>query len=248
MTHVSLFGGGVATLLLPFVAVPIAAAWPWLVASVLLHVVYRFALIGAYRAGDMAQVYPIMRGAAPMMTAIGTALLIGEVLAPVGFLAVTLLSTGVFLMSFKGGRAGGLDRRAVLFALVSAASTCGYTVVDGIGGRTNGSGVGYALWLAAVNAATMQAIALGLRGPAVYAGLGRDWPKALGGGVMAMSGYLIAIWAMTKAPIALVAALRETSVLFGAAIAVLVLKEPLGRWRLLASASILAGVAMLRLA
>lgn len=227
VTHVSLFSGLSALLCLPLVSVPIAAAWPWLVLSALLHTLYRFMLIGAYRTGDMAQVYPIMRGAAPMMTAIGTALLIGEVISPTGFAAVGALSCGVFLMSMKGGRVGVFQGRAVAFALASAMATCGDTLADGFGARINGSGPSFALWMFVGNAITMQTVALILRGPAVYCGLRTSWPLTAGGGLMSMTAYFIAIWAMTQAPIALVAALRETSVLFGAMIALVILKEPL---------------------
>ena len=248
VTHVTLFSGSVALLFLPLVALPKDGVWLWIVASAALHTVYRFMLIGAYRSGDMAQVYPIMRGAAPMMTALGTALLIDEVISPAGFAAVTTLSAGVFLMSVKGGGVAGFQRRAVGFALLSAASTCGYTLVDGIGARLNGSGPGYALWMFVVNAASMQVIALAMRGRAVYATFAQTWKLAAGGGLMSMSAYFIVIWAMTKAPIALVAALRETSVLFAAVIATVVLKEPLTGWRLLACALVVGGVLLLRAA
>jgi drug/metabolite transporter (DMT)-like permease len=248
VTHVSLFSGATAVFLLPFVPVPASGVWVWLALSAIIHTVYRFMLVGAYRTGDMAQVYPIMRGAAPMMTAIGTALLIGEVISITGFVAVGLLSAGVFLMSIKGGRVGSFQGRAVGFALASALSTCAYTLVDGFGARANGSGPGFALWMFVGNALVMQSIALAMRGPAVYAGLRTNWALSFGGGVMSMSAYFIVIWGMTKAPIALVAALRETSVLFGAVIALLVLKEPMTGWRLIASLMVLSGVALLRIA
>jgi drug/metabolite transporter (DMT)-like permease len=248
VTHVSLFSGLTALCLLPLVSIPVAAAWPWLILSAALHTVYRFMLIGAYRTGDMAQVYPIMRGAAPMMTAIGTALLIGEVISVTGFLAVGALSCGVFLMSLKGGRVGAFQGRAVAFALASATATCGYSLADGYGARLNGSGPSYAMWMFVGNAVTMQSIALAMRGRAVYADLPKTWALSAGGGIMSMTAYFIVIWAMTKAPIALVAALRETSVLFGAVIALVILREPLTGWRVLASLLVVVGVVLLRVA
>ena len=247
-TYVSLFSGTSALLLLPLVAFPRAEAWIWIIASAVIHTIYRFMLIGAYRTGDMAQVYPIMRGAAPLMTAIATALLISEVISPTGFAAVAALSAGVFLMSLKGGRLGSFDKRAVAFALGSAVCTCGYSVVDGIGARANGSGPGYALWMFVVNALAMQATALLMRGPSVYASLPGIWRLSAGGGMMSMGAYFIVIWGMTKAPIALVASLRESSVLFGAVIAALILKEPVTAWRLAASGLVVAGVVLLKLA
>lgn len=248
VTHLSLVSGVVALCLLPFVMAPQAAAWPWLLLSAAFHTVYRFMMIGAYRAGDMAQVYPIMRGAAPLMTAVATALLIGEWIGIAGFLAVALLSAGVFLMSLKGGRVGNFDKRAVMFAVLSALSTCGYTVVDGIGARVNGSGPAFAIWMFVLNALAMQMVAMLIRGRSVYDLLPQTWLRTLGGGLMSMSAYFIVIWGMTRAPIALVAALRETSVLFGALLAMVILKEPMTRWRAAASAAVLAGVVLLRIA
>ena len=248
VTQVSLFSGGIALCLLPFVSVPAAEVWPWLAASAAIHTLYRFMLIGAYRAGDMTQVYPIMRGAAPLMTAVATALLIGERVSAVGFAAIIALSIGVFLMSLRGGRVGEFEKRAVVMALLSAASTCGYTLTDGLGARVNGSGPGYALWMFVLNAATMQSIAIAMRGRKAYDGLRTHWPVMAGGGVMSMSAYFIVIWAMTQAPIALVAALRETSVLFGSLIAILILKEVVTPWRALASVFVLLGMLLLKLA
>ena len=248
VTHVSLFSGLTALCLLPFVDVPALHVWPWLLLSAALHTVYRFMVIGAYRSGDMAQVYPIMRGAAPMLTALGTALLIGEVISPTGFLAVGALSCGVFLMSVKGGRVGSFQGSAVAFALGSALSTCGYSLADGYGARLNGSGPGYALWMFVGNCIAMQAMALMIAGPSVYGSLRKTWAISWGGGTMSMAAYFIVIWGMTKAPIALVAALRETSVLFGAVIALVVLREPLTGWRVLASLLVVVGVVLLRLA
>ncbi len=248
ITHVNLFSGLSALCLLALVPFPKAEAWPWIAASAALHAIYRFMLVGAYRSGDMAQVYPIMRGAAPMMTAAGTALLISEVISTTGFVAISALCAGVFLMSLKGSRVGSFNRRAVAFALASAVSTCGYSLADGIGARANGSGPGYALWMFVMNALLFQLIVIAIRGPAVYESLRSNSVLAVGGGLMSMAAYFIAIWGMTQAPIALVAALRETSVLFGALIATFILKEPLTPWRVAASLLVVAGVVLLRLA
>src|SRR4029453_1496007 len=113
VTQISLFSGGIALFFLPLVKMPAAQVWPGLAASAAIHTLYRFMLIGAYRAGDLAQVYPIMRGAAPLMTAVATALLIGERVSAVGFAAIVALSLGIFLMSLRGGRVGGFEARAV---------------------------------------------------------------------------------------------------------------------------------------
>ena len=248
VTQVSLFSGAIALCCLPLVKVPAADVWPWLAASAAIHTLYRFMLIGAYRAGDLAQVYPIMRGAAPLMTVVATALLIGERVSAAGLAAIAALSLGVFLMSLRGSPVGGFEGRAVAMALLSAASTCGYTLADGIGARVNGSGPSYALWMFVLNALTMQSIALAMRGWKAYEGLRAHWPVMAGGGLMSMCAYFIVIWAMTQAPIALVAALRETSVLFGSLIAMVVLKEVMTGWRALALVFVLLGMVLLKVA
>lgn len=247
VTHLTLFSGGIALLCLPLVDVPVPAAWPWLALSAIVHVAYRLFLIQAYRTGDLVHVYPIARGAAPLITAVATLLLIGESIGLAGFVGVSALSAGVFLMSLRGGRLATFDKRAVGFALGSALATAGYSLVDGIGARINGSGPSYALWMFVCNMLVMQALALALKGPAIYRTLATTWPVALGGGFMSMSAYFIVIWAMTKAPIAMVAALRETSVLFAGLISMLILREPLTRWRAAAALIIVAGVVVLRL-
>ena len=248
VTHVTLFSGAAGLVWLPLLEAPKPNVWIWLLASAAIHTVYRLMMIGAYRSGDMAQVYPIMRGTPPLVTAIATALLIGEVIGPAGFAAVTALSLGVVAMSLKGGQLGRFNRRAVGFALASALSTVGYTLADGIGARTHGAAFGYVCWMTVGNSVAMQVTALAMRGPSIYASLPGNWKLAAGGGLMSLMSYAIAIWAMTQAPIALVAALRESSVLFGALIATLILKEPLTGWRIAASALVVAGVVLLRIA
>jgi drug/metabolite transporter (DMT)-like permease len=205
-------------------------------------------LIQAYRTGDLAHVYPIARGAAPLVTAVATLLLIGESIGTAGFLGVCALSLGVFLLSLRGGRLATFDRRTVGFALGSALATASYSLVDGIGARINGSGPSFAMWMFVGNMLVMQAFALAVKGPAIYHTLPANWPMVFAGGLMSMLAYFVVIWAMTRAPIALVAALRETSVLFAGLISLLILKEPLTRWRAAAALIIVAGVVLLRLA
>ncbi len=185
----------------------------------LIHLFYFAALIESYRAGDMGQVYPIARGAAPLMTATATTLLIGERLGLPGWLGIILLAAGVLLLSLRGGRdLARLDRTAVGFALFTAVTICAYSVVDGIGARLAGSANAYSVALFVGIGAGDGALCAGAR----RAGGDRrrcaqHWRTGLAGGALQVGSYGIAIWAMTVAPIAIVAALRETSVLFGAA-------------------------------
>jgi drug/metabolite transporter (DMT)-like permease len=236
---------------LPFAGWPAPASWPWLVASIAIHLFYFAGLIESYSAGDMGQVYPIARGAAPLMTATMTTLFVGERLGLFGWGGVVLLAAGVLLLSLRGGRdLVGFDRRAVGFALFTAVTVCAYSVVDGVGARLAGEGraAAYSLVLFVGIAPVVVIYALARRGVAVLPSLVPFWKTGLGGGALAVVSYSIAIWAMTKAPIAIVAALRETSVLFGALIAVTVLKEPLRPARIGAAAMIVGGLALLRLA
>jgi drug/metabolite transporter (DMT)-like permease len=238
----------VSALALPVVGLPAMAAWPWCLASVLIHLVYFSALIESYRSGDMGQVYPIARGSAPLMTAIATTVFIGERLGVSGWCGIGLLVAGVALLSLRGGRElARLDRRAVGFALFTAVTVCAYSVVDGVGARLAGSANAYSAALFAGIGPVMASYALVRRGREVIPTMARHWVLGLVGGTLQLGSYGIAIWAMTLAPIAIVAALRETSVLFGAAIAVVFLKEPLRPSRIGAALLIVAGLTLIRL-
>jgi drug/metabolite transporter (DMT)-like permease len=235
------------TPLLLMVSVPIAAAWPWLVASAILHAAYRFSLIATYRAGDLAQVYPMARGAAPLATAVVTLALIGEALGWTGYLGIACLASGVAMLSLRGDRLGNLDARAAGLALLTALLISAYTFVDGFGARVAGSSASFALYMFVMSAATALPLQMGLRGREILASFRAGWRLSLGAVLMSEAAYFIAIWAMTRAPIVLVAALRETSVLFATLIAVVYLKEPATRWRIGAGPLVVAGVVLMRL-
>jgi drug/metabolite transporter (DMT)-like permease len=246
-TLIAVASGVVALPLLPFVGLPAWEAWPWLVASVILHIGYYVGLTEAYRAGDMGQVYPLARGSAPLMTAVVTAVVLGETLAAQGYAGIALLAAGVFLLTFRGGRVGArFQPRAVGFALFTACTICAYSVVDGIGGRASGNAHAYTVMLFLGDGIAMLILGLARRGVGLMTAVAINWRPALIGGALSFVAYWIAIWAMTLAPIAMVAALRETSVLFGAAIAVVVLREPVRPSRIAAAVLIVAGVALMR--
>jgi drug/metabolite transporter (DMT)-like permease len=247
-TLISLGSGVVALLFLPLVGMPAWAAWPWLIASVAIHLVYFAALIESYRAGDLGQVYPIARGSAPLMTATATTLWVGEKLSLAGWGGIVALVAGVFLLSAHGGRdLSRIDRRAVGFALFTALTICAYSVVDGIGARLSVNPNAYSLWLFVGIALVMLPYALYRDGRDVIPAMQAHWRRGFAGGALQVLSYGIAIWAMTVAPIAIVATLRETSVLFGAVIAVIVLKEPLRAARVAAALLILCGLLLIRL-
>jgi drug/metabolite transporter (DMT)-like permease len=230
------------------VGLPAWAAWPWLIASVIVHLCYFASLIESYRTGDLGQVYPIARGSAPLMTAAATTVFIGEKLSLVGWTGIFSLVAGVLLLSARGGRElAEVDRRAIGFALFTALTICAYSVVDGIGARLSANPNAYSVWLFIGIAVVMLPYAIYRDGPDVIPAMRRFWRRGLAGGALQLLSYGIAIWAMTAAPIAIVATLRETSVLFGAVIAVVVLKEPLRAARIVAACLIVCGLILIRL-
>ena len=247
-TLISLGSGVVALILVPFVGTPAMAAWPWLIGSIAIHLVYFASLIESYRTGDLGQVYPIARGAAPLMTAVATTIFIDERLSTVGWTGILALVAGVLLLSARGGRElAQIDRRAIGFALFTAMTICAYSIVDGVGARLAANPNAYSLWLFIGIAVVMLPYALYRDGPDVIPAMQRFWRRGFAGGALQVLSYGIAIWAMTVAPIAVVATLRETSVLFGAVIAVVVLKEPLRAVRVVAACMIVCGLVLIRL-
>jgi drug/metabolite transporter (DMT)-like permease len=238
----------VALPFLPFVGLPPAKAWPWLIGSLILHLGYYIGLTEAYRTGDMGQVYPIARGTAPLFTAGMSTVFLGERLGLIGWSGIVILVAGVLLISLHGGRdLARLDRRAVGFAFFTAVTICGYSLVDGIGARTAGSAHSYSVMLFLLDGAMMAVFAFLRNGKATITDMRNHWRAAFTGGTLSLAAYWIAIWAMTVAPIALVAALRESSVLFATAIAVIFLKEPVYASRITAACMIVAGIVLIRL-
>jgi drug/metabolite transporter (DMT)-like permease len=227
---------------------PDAAAWPYLIASVIIHIGYFLTLAEAYRYGDLGHVYPIARGAAPLMTAILATLWIGEVLNAYGWAGVIALALGILLLALKGGRAlQRFDGRAVAFALLTSLTITCYTLVDGIGARLAGSAVSYSAWLFLASGLAMGIYGYARIGSRLASDFRANWPMAIAGAALSTAAYSIAIWAMTVAPIALVAALRETSVLFAALLSVVMLREPLLLARVAAAVLVLAGALLVRM-
>ena len=241
-TAVGVGAGVVSVLLLPWLAPPAPAAWPWLAASALVHVLYFIFLAGAYRWGELTYSYPIMRGGGPMVVAIVGALALGEVLPPMETFGVALVCAGI--LAFASGRH---DRRATLFAIGNALVIGAYTLIDAQGARASGAPVSYTLWFFAANALVIGSFVLARRGRELPAYLRRHWARAVLGGACSVGSYAIALWAMTLAPVALVAVLRETSVVFAAALGALFLGEPFTARRAGATLVVLAGLAALRL-
>jgi drug/metabolite transporter (DMT)-like permease len=246
-TLVAVASAVVAAPLAAYAGIPQAAAWPWLLASVTIHIGYFLGLSAAYRVGDLGQVYPIARGTAPLLTAVIATYWLGEHLGPRGILGVIVLAGGILLLAVKGGRA--LQRfngPAVAFALLTSLTTTSYTLVDGVGARLSGNAVAYTTWLFVLSGVAMAIYGRLRIGAQLVEECKIHWPIALGGGALSVAAYVIVVWAMTVAPIALVAALRETSVLFAAVLGTVLLREPLRMIRVAAAGLVLTGVLLVR--
>jgi phosphonate utilization associated putative membrane protein len=234
-----------------WVGPPAAAAWPFIAASLLIHIAYYAALVGAYKHGDLNLAYPIMRGSAPLLVALVSAPVLGESLSAIAWLGVLGVAAGVLLMGASALGSAVQQHKALGFALANAAVIATYTLVDGQGVRQSGNAWAYAFWLMALDGFAFPLLLAWRRGAAGRAAarpvLAQRWRLALLGAAASLGSYSIALWAMARAPVATVAALREVSVLFAALLATWLLKEPFGPARAAGTLAIVAGVVALRL-
>jgi drug/metabolite transporter (DMT)-like permease len=246
-TLVAVGAGAVALPIMAILPAPPAAAWPYIAASSVIHVGY-FALVAfAYRSADLGVAYPLTRGSAPPLTALLAFFLIGEILGLNQWLAIVAIAAGIVALSADALLRGGLTRNTAWAAFGNAGVIVVYTLVDGLGARAAGSGLVYVAWMLAGTAILLLAWMLAIRGMIFIAEIRRSWLFALGAGGLSLASYAIALWAMTLAPIGLVSALRETSVLFAALLGAILFGEPFGPRRWLALGLIVAGIIVLRL-
>jgi len=251
---VHLLGALVALPLLVWVGLPPVAAWPFIGMSLLIHVAYYITLNGAYQHGDLGSTYPIMRGSAPLLVALGSTAL-GERLTPAAWLGIGAITVGVLLVGLARPAQALHHGRAIAFALANAVVIAGYTIVDGRGVRISAeagyTAASYVVLLFVLDGIPYPALVFAQRSVAarraMLAYARRRWPLATLGGLASLGSYWIALWAMTRAPVAAVSALRETSVLFATAMSVLVLKERFGLQRACGAVVIVGGVVALRL-
>jgi phosphonate utilization associated putative membrane protein len=243
---IHLLGSVVAVPLLLFTGLPPPAAWPFILASMVIHIGYYVALTGAYKHGDLGLTYPLMRGTAPLLVALGASTLLGEQLSPMAWAGVVGICCGVLALGLS--RQAMDSPRAVGFALANAVVIAAYTVVDGLGVRRADSAMQYVVALFVLDGWPFGLLVVRQRGWAVVAPyLRKRWLVGLAGAAASMGSYGIALWAMTRAPVATVAALRETSVLFAAVLGTWFLKEAFTVRRAVGTGVIVAGVMALRL-
>ena len=229
-----------------FVPMPKADVWPWLVMATIFHTGYMAFLAAAYKHGDLSRVYPIARGVAPMLVVVAGLFLLSDSLVLKEYAGVALIGLGVLLMA-RGVFTSGEARVLIPFALGSAACTAGYSIVDGLGARVAGNATQYTAWLFMVNAVVFSGLTLVRSGTGRFKAPAKSWAIGTFAGGLSLSTYWIAIWAMTVAPIALVTALRETSVLFAVLIGVLWMGERAEKGKLVAALVIVSGVILVRI-
>nr|WP_314547778.1 EamA family transporter [uncultured Massilia sp.] len=235
---------GCAAILLPFLPAPAPASWPFIAASSVLQTVYYLLLAATYRVGDVSHAYPLMRGSAPLLVALAAGPLTGERLGAAQWLATLLICGGVLAM-WLGARG---RTRATGLALATACVIAAYTLVDGAGVRRSGASAAYTLWIFLFTGLAVWLLAARGRLPVLLAQARTNPLVGPLGGLASLASYGIALWAMTRAPVAAVAALRETSILFATAIAAFVLGERVGRTRVAAACLIACGAVAMRLA
>ena len=241
-------GALICLVVVPFVSVPLAASWPFLLASAALHTGYYFVLIRAYQVGDLSHVYPLARGVSPLLVAAAAAAFANEVLGAWAMLGVVLACAGIVSLAFEGGPPWRGNPRPLVYALGTALFIAAYTLADGLGVRRAGGALGYIAWLFVLDGFPIMAIAWSLRRGQMVRGLGREWRKGCASGALQFGAYGLVIWAMSLGPMAAVSALRETSVIFAALIGAFLLRERLAGLRIGAAVMVAAGVIVMRLA
>jgi drug/metabolite transporter (DMT)-like permease len=243
--------GAFAVPALYWTTLPSGVTWAWLLASIVLHTGYRSFLGLAYAGGDLAQAYPLARGVAPMLSATGSAIFFAEMPHAVAIVGIILLGFGAVLLAFRAKSKDGdqsLHTRTVMFALTTSVFIAGYTISDGMGARSAADALSYAAWLFILDGIWCAVLFGAMRGGAGFVRLGSQWTQFLMTGGLAGASYFVAMWAMTKAPIGAVAALRESSILFALIISVAFLGEKATAQRVIAGLLIVSGVAAIKLA
>lgn len=248
-TLLIVWGAGALSLpFLPWLPLPAAASWPFLLASVLIHGVYFTLVAWAYQHADLSLAYPLMRGTAPALTAVAALFVLQDTLTPGGWMGVALICSGVLLLAWGVWHGGVVRLHTLRFALGNALVIAAYTLVDGQGARLSGHAFSYAGWLFLLTALLMLGVALATQGRSLLQRAScAGWSHGLLGGAGTLLAYGLVLWAMAHAPIALVAALRETSIAFALLLGALLLQERIRPLRYMAIALMCAGAAAIKL-
>ncbi|MGD3109170.1 EamA family transporter [Streptomyces sp. YGL11-2] len=246
----TLVGGGGAlcgALLAACTPLPADGAWPYLVASAALHIVYQALLMQSFRLGDFGQMYPIARGTAPLVVTVLAAVFVHEVPDGWALAGVALASVGLVGLALWGIRGSGTRPHwpAIAAALATGLSIASYTTVDGLGVRASGTPLGYIGWLMLLQGLIIPGYALAVRRGQLLPQLRPFVLRGLFGSVLSVFAYGLVLWAQTRAPLAPIAALRESSIIVGAAIGTLFFKERFGLPRIAAAGLMVAGIGLM---
>lgn len=243
MSSRALIDGVSALILLPaaFILSPPNGAWGWLAASGVIHLVYLFALIRTFEGADMMVAYPIFRGVAPALASIVAVAVFREPISLLVAIGVALVSAGVLATAF--GRH--MPRRTLAWSLLTGVTIALYTVVDAQGVRAAPSAPSYIVWIFLIIGGGAGGLFALVRGPIFIATVRAEWKAGLVAGVLSIVTYGLALWAFRLGATPRLAALRETSILFGVLIAILFLKERATPARLTGVAAIAAGAGVL---
>ena len=243
----ALIGVGGIIVAIPLVivaAMPKPECWPYLLASIVIHIFYNLLLMRCYRLGEFGQVYPLARGTSPLVVTTLAAVFVHEHLAWPQIAGVTVVSAGLATLVLAGRRP---SRAAFLAAVGTGLTIAAYTTVDGVGVRLSASPVGYIGWLMLLESLCVPMFALIRRRDVLLKQPPRILLSGLAAGALSVLAYGLVLWAQTRGALAPIAALRETSVIFGAIIGTLIFREPFGRSRIAATVLVVTGILMLNL-
>jgi uncharacterized membrane protein len=246
MALIAMTEAAISLMLMPFVPVPSPESWVFLGIAVMLHVSYKVFLFKSYQHGDLSHVYPMARGVAPLLVAMLSVALVGETLSRASQIGVVCIGIGIMSLALTRGFDVRHDRRALLYALATGGFIASYTVIDGIGARAAGSPHGYMVWVTFFDAPPFLTICLLGRKTLIASALRTHWRRGVLAGTCSYVAFWTVIWALTLAPLAPVAALRETSIMFAVLFGVVFLKESLDMRRILATGAVLTGAVLLR--
>jgi len=248
LIRLAITNGFAALVMLPvglFVGFPDAASWPFLIASMFVHLFYYLLLASGYRVADLSLLYPIARGSAPPLVALGAFIFAGEQLSALGIASIGLISLAIGLMAYRIPQGNG-GIRSVLLALFIGVLIASYTVMDGMGARLTDHTIVYIAWMFVLDGLLLTLWVLARHGRAVPEFVKLHWLQGVASGVMYTASYGFVVWAMSVTPMTYVSALRETSVIVAAFLGTRLLKEPLGGRRIFSACLVAAGVVILQ--
>ena len=241
-----LVGALVCLPLVFLVPTPAPESWPMILGSVIWHNLYYYTLAKSYRTGDLSQMYPLFRGLAPVLVAIGAAVFAQEWLSTGSMIGIGLISIGLTSLTLFGGRFGRISPAALRWGLATSVLIAAYTVTDGLGVRAAGNSFSYIFWVFLFEPVPICLALLYFRRRQWFDYMARKPGKIVAGGLASSTAYGLVIYVMGFGSMAMVSSLRETSVIFAALIGTLLFREPFGRQRIIAAVLVTAGIVLIR--